>query len=173
MPVQKFSVDFEIVHVYNSVLLLPLVRRDNCGEGGFSSAKILRLASHRYHRFPARIIFLSRRHCHSGWPSSELLNLRLIVGGIPTDSQVATSSSYPGRAKWYVPRLPPCRLTPRLTEFPHNSALQNGSLHSLPKTRPRSSKMSPNSSYHEEHACATSSNTKASNLSSSLLLACS
>ena len=33
MLVKKPSVDFKIVHVYISVSLLPLVRRNNCGEG--------------------------------------------------------------------------------------------------------------------------------------------
>lgn len=106
-------------------------------------------------------LYLSRRDCHSGWPSSELLRLCSIVQRYFADSRVATSSSCLGREKWYVPRLPPRRLRLRLTEFPHNSASQNGSLHSLPKTRPRSSRMSLNSSYRGEHACATFSNTKA------------
>lgn len=53
----------------------------------------------------------------------------------------------------------------KVERIPHNSASQNGSLHSLPKTKPRSLRMSPNSCYHGEHVCVTSSNTKASFLS--------
>ena len=51
----------------------------------------------------------------------------------------------------------------------HNSALQNGSLHFLPKTRPRLSKMSLNSSCRGGHGCATFLSTKASSLRIPLL----
>lgn len=47
-----------------------------------------------------------------------------------------------------------------LKKNPHNSASRNGSPHSLPKTRPRSSKMSHSSFSRGERVCVTSLSTK-------------
>ena len=61
-----------------------------------------------------------------------------------------------------------CRSSPTLLsiaklkkKISHNSALRNGSQHSLPKTKPKSSKMSPSSYCREGRACAIFLNTKA------------
>ena len=88
--------------------------------------------------------------------------LKLLEASSNPNISLATSSCCHGRGKWYVPRPPPCCSNDAKRDS-HNSVSRNGSLHSLPKTKPRSSKMCPSSFSQGGRVCATFSNTKVGN----------